>query len=77
MPSLASLKAGQTGIVCGFTQHSASTQRLMQLGLIEGERIDVIRRAPAGDPIEIRVLGYSLSLRTSEAATILIDALEE
>ncbi|MFT4563439.1 MAG: ferrous iron transport protein A [Gammaproteobacteria bacterium] len=73
MPSLANLKAGQTGIVQGFTQESTSAQRLMQLGIIEGERIEVIRRAPAGDPIEIRVLGYSLSLRTSEAATILVD----
>ena len=70
--SLASLEAGQTGTVSGFTQDDGTTQRLMQLGVIEGETIDVVRRAPAGDPIEIRVLGYSLSLRSAEAATILV-----
>jgi ferrous iron transport protein A len=70
--SLASLKAGQTGTVSGFTQDDAMTQRLMQLGVLEGETIDVVCRAPAGDPIEIRVLGYSLSLRTAEAETVLI-----
>ncbi len=70
--SLASLVAGQSGIVCGFTQDDGTTQRLMQLGIIEGETVDVVRRAPAGDPIEIRVLGYSLSLRGTEAEIVLV-----
>ncbi len=71
--SLASLKPGQTGTVSGFTHDDAMTQRLMQLGVLEGETVDVLRRAPAGDPIEIRVLGYSLSLRSAEAETILVE----
>ena len=71
--SLASLESGQTGTVSGFTQDDIITRRLMQLGVIEGETIDVVRRAPAGDPIEIRVLGYSLSLRNAEAATVLVE----
>ena len=70
--SLASLLAGQSGTVCGFTQDDGTTQRLMQLGVIEGETIDVVRRAPAGDPIEIRILGYSLSLRGTEAEIVLV-----
>jgi ferrous iron transport protein A len=70
--SLASLAAGQTGTICGFTQDDGTTQRLMQLGVIEGETVDVVRRAPAGDPIEIRILGYALSLRATEAETILV-----
>ena len=41
--------------------------------VIEGETVDVVRRAPAGDPIEIRILGYSLSLRSAEAETVLVD----
>ena len=72
--SLASLKAGQTGTVSGFTQDDLITQRLMQLGVIEGETIDVVCRAPAGDPIEIKILGYSLSLRSAEAERVLVDA---
>ncbi len=71
--SLASLEAGQSGIVSGFTQDDGATQRLMQLGVIEGETVNVVRRAPAGDPIEIRILGYSLSLRNAEAATVLVE----
>jgi ferrous iron transport protein A len=71
--SLASLKAGQAGTVSGFTTDGVITQRLMQLGVLEGTTVDVIRRAPAGDPIEIRVLGYALSLRITEAETILLD----
>jgi len=74
--TLASLKAGQTGTVSGFTQDDPTTQRLMQLGVIEGETIDVVRRAPAGDPIEIRILGYSLSLRTTEAETVLVEPID-
>lgn len=76
MRSLASLKAGQTGRVSGFTREDIVTQRLMQLGVLEGATVDVVRRAPAGDPIEIRILGYMLSLRTAEAETILIDPLD-
>jgi Fe2+ transport system protein FeoA len=76
MRSLASLKPGESGTVCGFTQEDATTHRLMQLGFIEGEKIDVIRRALAGDPIEVKVLGYSLSLRGSEAQKILIELVE-
>ncbi len=76
MRSLASLKAGQTGTVSGFTREDIVTQRLMQLGVLEGATVDVVRRAPAGDPIEIRILGYMLSLRTAEAETILIDPLD-
>ena len=76
MRSLASLKAGETGTVLGFTHEDGTTHRLMQLGFIEGETIEVIRIAPAGDPIEVRILGYSLSLRGNEAQTILIELVE-
>ncbi len=70
--SLATLAPGQTATVCGFSKENNITQRLLQLGIIEGERIDVVRRAPAGDPMEIRILGYSLSLRSTEAEIILV-----
>ena len=47
-------------------------QRLLELGLTRGTRIAVIRYAPLGDPIEIAVRGYRLSLRKEEAASILV-----
>lgn len=74
--TLAELKAGQSATVTGFTLDNAATQRLMQLGVIDGETISVIRRAPAGDPIEIEILGYALSLRELEARTVLVDPLQ-
>ena len=45
-------------------------QRLLHMGLIRGRSVEVVRKAPAGDPIEIRFLGYSLSLRLSEARRV-------
>lgn len=70
--TLAELKPGQRGVIAGFSESGPQIQRMMQLGLLEGSDVEVIRRAPAGDPIEIRVLGYSLSLRRSEARAILL-----
>lgn len=71
--TLASLAPGQRGTVSGYAQDDSFTQRLMQLGLIEGAEIEVVRCAPTGDPIEVRVLGYALSLRRVEAALIFVD----
>lgn len=45
-------------------------QRLMEMGVLEGEPVEVIGFAPLGDPIEIRLRDYRLSLRKSEAARI-------
>jgi ferrous iron transport protein A len=70
--TLADMVPGQRGIISGFAQDDPFTQRLMQLGLIEGADIEVVRCAPTGDPIEVRVLGYALSLRRVEAALILV-----
>jgi len=50
-------------------------QRIMSLGLLEGSEVQVVRRAPAGDPIEIRVMDYALSLRRDEASTIRVELL--
>ncbi len=71
--TLADLSPGQGGIVAGYLRDDAFTQRLMQLGIVEGADIEMIRRAPTGDPIEVRVMGYALSLRRSEAALVRID----
>lgn len=73
--TLAELVPGQRGTVCGFAQDDSFTQRLMQLGVIEGADIEVVRCAPTGDPIEVRVMGYALSLRRVEAALVHVDPL--
>ena len=70
MTVLADLKPGQSGLISGFRNDGPLVQRMMSLGVLEGNEVKVIRLAPAGDPIQIEILGYSLSLRRSEAAVI-------
>jgi Fe2+ transport system protein FeoA len=48
-------------------------QRLLEMGLLEGEPVEVTRVAPLGDPIEIRLRDYRLSLRKSEARCVTVD----
>lgn len=48
----------------------AITQRLMEMGLITGSEVRVVRLAPLGDPMQISLLGYNLSLRKSEAKRV-------
>lgn len=48
-------------------------RRLMELGLVPGTRVEVLRRAPLGDPIELRLRDVHLSLRRSEAAFIHVE----
>ncbi len=69
---LAALKPGQSCIVQGYAEINDVAHRLMQMGIIEGTPLEIIRFAPAGDPVEIRLMGYSLSLRNEEAANILV-----
>lgn len=49
-----------------------SKPRLMELGLVVGTQIELVRFAPMGDPVEIKVRGYNLSLRKHEADRILV-----
>jgi len=50
-------------------------QRLLEMGLFEGTDVEVVRFAPLGDPMEILVQGYHLSLRKSEAALVEVEVL--
>jgi Fe2+ transport system protein FeoA len=45
-------------------------QRLMEMGLVEGTELQVVKLAPLGDPMQITVLGYHLTLRKTEAARV-------
>ena len=75
MPSLDQLRPGQRGRITALQGGDALMQRLMEMGLFEGEEIEVVRLAPLGDPLEIRLGDYFLSLRRSEAARVQIDLL--
>ncbi len=68
---LSELKKGQKGQIESFTDYDLSL-KLLEMGCIPGELVEVIRIAPLGDPIAISVAGYMLSLRKGEAATVRI-----
>lgn len=70
--TLSELKAGQKGKIKGF-ETSELELKLMEMGCIPGEIVSVEKIAPLGDPISIRVAGYSLSLRKDEARQILLE----
>jgi ferrous iron transport protein A len=70
MISLDQLLPGQAAQVLGIRQRGPIGQRLGEMGLVEGTRVRMIRYAPFGDPLEIEVQDYLLSLRRSEAAMV-------
>ena len=72
MPRLDQLQVGQRAIVQEVRGESALLQRLLELGLFEGEEVRILAVAPLGDPIEI-LCGYSrLSMRRAEAAGVTV-----
>lgn len=75
MPSLNDLHPGQRGQITALGGDPALMQRLMEMGLLEGDEVRLVGIAPLGDPIEIAVGDYHLSLRRSEAAHIQITPL--
>jgi ferrous iron transport protein A len=72
MLSLDQLQVGQQASIEAIRGTDTIVQRLLEMGLLEGERIQVIGVAPLGDPLEIRLRDYRLSLRRSEAARITV-----
>ena len=46
------------------------TRRLMEMGVVPGAEVSIIKAAPFGDPLEVRVRGYSLAMRRSEADAV-------
>ncbi|HEX2609272.1 MAG TPA: FeoA family protein [Flavisolibacter sp.] len=69
---LSELKTGERGIIKAFENPDLAL-KLMEMGCIPGESVIVEQRAPLGDPISIRIAGYSLSLRINEANQIIVE----
>lgn len=70
--TLASLKPGARGVVTEIRIPVEQRSRLLEMGLLVGTTIELVRFAPMGDPVEIRVRGYNLSLRKHEADLVLV-----
>ena len=69
---LTSLTAGTSARIVALELPAADCPRLMEMGLLVGTPVELVRFAPLGDPIEIKVRGYHLSLRRHEAEHILV-----
>lgn len=69
---LTDLTAGTKSRVVAIDLPPTDRPRLMEMGLLVGTPVELIRFAPLGDPVEIKVRGYHLSLRRSEAEHILV-----
>lgn len=71
--SLKEILPGESGVVKSIGSKGPIKKRLMDMGVTPGALIKVVKVAPFGDPVEINIRGYELSLRKDEAAQILID----
>ena len=70
---LSELSPGEKGVVKGVTGKGLLARRLLDMGLVSGAEISVLRVAPLGDTIEVEVKGYNLSLRKEEAEQVLVE----
>lgn len=68
--TLRDLKPGQEGTVASIATVGAMKRRIMDMGITPGVKVKIIKTAPLGDPIEVNVRGYELSLRKEEAQQI-------
>lgn len=73
MTSLADLPVGQRGVVREVQGQDEVTLRLLEMGVTPGVEVEIIGVAPLGDPLELELRGYRLSLRMSEAGRISVD----
>ena len=76
MTRLNRLKPGERGIVRQVRAHGAVRQRLLDMGLLPDTVVELVRKAPSGDPIWIRFQHTQLALRADEARTVLVEPVE-
>lgn len=69
---LTSLPSGQPATVAEIKLPPENRPRLMEMGLLVGTTVELVRFAPLGDPVEIKVRGYNLTLRKHEAEQIFV-----
>ena len=68
--TLAELEKGESRTVLSVRGENMITRRLMEMSVIPGVAVRMVKSAPFGDPLEINVRGYSLALRRSEAESV-------
>ncbi len=74
MKTLDQLKVGESATVARLHGEGAVKRRIMDMGLTKGTAVTVCKVAPLGDPIELTIRGYELSIRRDEAAKVEVDS---
>lgn len=74
---LSELQIGKSGVIKEVGGSGALRQHFLDMGMIPGAEVTVVKLAPMGDPMELQVHGYELTLRLAEAAQIEIDSIEK
>ncbi len=72
--TLSQVAVGRAARVVAIEGGGSMAVRLLEMGLTPGTRIELIKRAPLGDPLEFRVRGYHVSLRRAEAERVRVEA---
>ncbi|MGI9453922.1 MAG: FeoA family protein [Pirellulales bacterium] len=72
MRSLATLNIGSTTQVVDISGEDSTSLRLLEMGLTPGVEVTVVSTAPLGDPVELELRGYRLSIRRNEAARVVV-----
>ena len=72
---LSELKTGESATIVKVMGHGGFRRRIMEMGFVRGQRVEVILNAPLKDPIEYKIMGYDISLRRSEADMVVGDRL--
>jgi len=70
---LSELAVGASAVVREMPKTGSAFVRLREMGMLAGTRVSLVRIAPMGDPLEIKLRGYHLTLRKSEAEHVLVD----
>lgn len=74
---LSELEPGENGVVTRIKGNGVSRRRILDMGVVKGSEIKVIRRAPLGDPVEFEIKDYNLSLRKREAEHVYVEVEEK
>lgn len=74
---LSQLEPGQSGVIKALHGNGSNIMhRLIDMGLVQGTKVSVVKYAPLKDPVEIKVKNFELALRVSEADTIDVEVAE-
>ncbi len=77
MGKLSDLNTGERGVIVKVRGHGGFRKRIIEMGFIQGKKVEVVHKAPLQDPVEYQIMGYNVSLRISEASQIEVISVEE